>query len=78
MAGDVTHEYYFHLKNTKGNVSTSGIAQYENTTLVVYETWNNSQRQETQAVMLIVESWDNDRDGTKESETVHVHHDNRN
>ena len=77
LSGNVTHEYYFHLVQTKGNVSTAGIAQYENTTLVAYETWNNTHREETQAVVLVVESWDYDRDGTKESETVHVHHDNR-
>lgn len=76
--GNLEHEYYFHLVQTKGNVSTAGIAQYENTTLVAYETWNNSHRQETQAVVLVVDSWDYDRDGTKEAETVHVHHDNRN
>jgi PKD repeat protein len=78
LTGNLEHEYYFHLVLTKGNISTAGIAQYENTTLVAYETWNNTNRQETQAVVLVVDSWDYDRDGTKEAETVHVHHDNRN
>jgi hypothetical protein len=62
---------------SKGNISTSGIAQYENTTIVAYETWNDSSKQETHAFVIVADSWDGDRDGTKESETTHVYHDNR-
>ena len=76
-AGDVEHEYYYNLVSSKSNISTSGIAQYENVTLVAYETWNDSSKQETHAIVAVADSWDYDRDGTKESETTHVYHDNR-
>lgn len=77
IQGHVTHEYYYHLIQTKGNVSTQGIAQYENTTLVAYETWNTPNRTETHAVVIVADSFDWDRDGIKDVETVHVYHDNR-
>ena len=77
MAGDLQHEYYYHIVQVEGNVSTSGIAQYENTTLVVYETWDTPQRQETHALVAVADSYDWDRDGVKETETVHVYYDNR-
>ena len=77
LNGDVTHEFYLHMRNAKGNVSTAGIAQYENTTLVAYETWNTSSRQETYALIFVADSWDSDRDGVSETETTHVYHDNR-
>ncbi len=77
ILGHVNHEYYFHLREAKGNISTQGVAQYENTTLVAYETWDTPNRSETHALVIISDSFDWDRDGVKDVETVHVLYDNR-
>lgn len=77
ITGHVNHEYYFHLVETKANISTQGVAQYENTTLLAYETWDTPARQETHAVVIVADSFDWDRDGVKDVETVHLYHDNR-
>ena len=71
------HEYFFHAKGVKANVSAAGVPQYTNDTVVAYESWNTSQRQETHALVVIVEKHDHDRDGTVEAETVHLFADNR-
>jgi len=77
LQGNVQHEYFFHAKGVKANVSAAGVPQYTNDTVVAYESWNTSQRQETHAMVVIVEKHDHDRDGTVEAETVHLFADNR-
>jgi hypothetical protein len=73
-----SHVYLFHSKKVQSNVSSSGIAQYENSTLIAYESWNTSTQNETHAIHYNVEKWDYDRDGIVDSETVHIAEDNRN
>ena len=77
LQGSVQHEYFFHAKGVKVNVSAAGVPQYTNDTVVAYESWNTSVRQETHALVIIVEKLDHDRDGIVDSETVHLLADNR-
>ena len=77
-AGDTEAEYLYHVRHVRGNISTTNdTAQYENTTVIAYQTVDDGNRSFTHAVYINVESWDYDRDGEKESETVHAHSDNR-
>jgi hypothetical protein len=76
--GDTEDEYFYHVNHVRGNVSTTNdTAQYENTTMLVYRTVDDGNRSFTHAVRYIGDSWDYDRDGTKDDETVHAYADNR-
>ena len=75
--GTVTHAWVLYYKVVKTNVSSSGIAQSENTTALAYETWNTPHRQETHAIHYSSIKYDWDRDGVVDSETTHIAEDNR-
>ena len=64
----MSHEWFLYSSSSKFNVSVDGIAWYENNTVAAYETWNNSQTQETHARIAWSESLDAGRDGSKEYE----------
>lgn len=75
--GTVTHAWVLNYRVIEGNVSPAGVAAYSNTTALAYETWNEAGHQETHAVYVMVEKWDQDRDGVTDQETVHHYEDNR-
>jgi len=75
--GAVEAEYLYHVQFLRANISANDVAQYENTTIFAYQTVDDSQDSYTHAFYLVTDSIDIDRDGTKETETVHVHEDNR-
>jgi len=75
--GTVAHAWVLYYKVVKTNVSSSGIAQSENTTALAYETWNTPHRQETHAIHYSSIKYDWDRDGVVDSETTHIAEDNR-
>ena len=64
----MSHEWYYMSSNIKYNVSASGNPWKENSTEVAYESWNNSQTEETHAYVASYEYRDDGRDGTKEDE----------
>ena len=76
--GDTESEYFYHINHVRSNVSTTNdTAQYENTTMLVYHTVDDGNRSFSHAVRYIGDSWDYDRDGTKDTEDVHAYADNR-
>jgi len=72
----MSHEWFYQATNSKVNVSIDGNAWYENSTVVAYETWDDTSTQETHAYVASYEYVDNGRDGSKEHEQYTVR-DNR-
>ena len=72
----MSHEWFYQATNSKSNVSVDGYAWYENSTVVAYESWDDTSTQETHAYVASYEYVDNGRDGSKEHEQYTVR-DNR-
>ena len=72
----MSHEWFYQATNVKSNTSVDGNSWHENSTVVAYETWDDTSTQETHAYVASYEYIDNSRDGSKEYEQYTVR-DNR-